>query len=280
MTRVVVTGYASFDHVMQLDGVPVPGATTRILRRPAQAWPRVGGSPAYVAAALIAGGIPDAAPLSWVGADADGDAYCAALDARGIRSDGIERVAGGRTPMALLGYTPDGGCLCLYHASLREPLAITPHQDALLRAAAWVCVTVGPAEITERVLALTPPRLAWAVKHDARALTRAHAQALATRADLICFSQAEAEFIGSVGGLRPDCIAVETRGAAGAVVRWHHEETALPAIPLASADPTGAGDTLVGGMLAALIAAPNNPVGALRAGMEAAADLLRRREAL
>jgi ribokinase len=280
VTRVVITGYASFDHVMRLDGVPAPGATTRILHRPAEAWPRIGGSPAYVAAALVAGGVPDAVPLSWVGADAEGETYRATLDARGIRSDGVARVAGARTPMALLGYTPDGGCVCLYHASLPEPLAITPHQDMLLRGAAWVCVTVGPPAVTDRVLALAPPHLAWAVKHDAKALTRAQAQALAGRADLLCFSQAEAAFVAGLGARRPDCIVVETRGAAGAVVRWHHEETALPAIPLACDDPTGAGDTVVGGMLAALIGAPNDPAGALRAGMAAAADLLRRRGAL
>jgi ribokinase len=280
MTRVVITGYASLDHVALLDGAPTPGATTRILRRPAQAWPRVGGSPAYVAASLVAGGIADAAPVSWIGDDAAGSAYRAALAECGVRSDGIANVQGARTPIAILGYTPDGGCVCLYHASLPEPLALTTHQANLLASAEWICLTVGPPALTDRILDLAPPHLAWVVKHDARAFSRAQAERLARRADLICFSHSETEFVSGIGRLRDDCMVIETRGAGGAAVRWRNEQIALPAIPVPADDTTGAGDTLVGGMLAQLIAKPGDPVGALRAGMEAAATLLRRRHAL
>jgi ribokinase len=279
MTRVVITGYASLDHVALLDGAPTPGTTTRILRRPAQAWPRAGGSPAYVAAALVAGGIADAAPVSWIGDDVASEAYRAALREHGVRDDGVANVAGGRTPIAILGYAPDGGCVCLYHASLPEPLALTPHQATLLESAEWICLTVGPPALTDRVLDLEPPHLAWVVKHDARALSPAQAVRLARRADLICFSHAETEFLGGLSDVRDNCVVIETHGARGAAVRWHNEQIALPAIPVPADDPTGAGDTLVGGMLAQLIAKPDDPVGALRAGMEAAATLLRRRQA-
>ena len=59
MTKIAITGYASLDHVAILNGAPEAGRTTTILRRPGDAWPRLGGSPAYVAAALVASGVPD-----------------------------------------------------------------------------------------------------------------------------------------------------------------------------------------------------------------------------
>ena len=85
---IVVTGYASLDYAMRLDSPPQPDRTATILSRPAE-WPRLGGSPAYVAAALVAAGARDAAPVSWVGDDAEGERYRSGLEALGVRTDGI-----------------------------------------------------------------------------------------------------------------------------------------------------------------------------------------------
>ena len=56
---IVVTGYASLDYAVRLDRPPRPDPTATILSRPDE-WPRLGGSPAYVAAALVEGGVRDA----------------------------------------------------------------------------------------------------------------------------------------------------------------------------------------------------------------------------
>ncbi len=280
MTRVVVTGYASLDHVVSLDGVVRPGATTR-MRRMAAGWARPGGSPAYVATALTQGGAK-ADIVSWVGADDAGRTYQAALAARGLSCTGIA-VLPGVTPVAILAYAPDGGCICLYDPGLPEPPTLAPSQAALLHGAAWVCITVGPPGVTDALLDALPAqaRLAWAVKDDAHAVDRARAARLAARADLICHSAAEAGFVAAAlaqaGDLRPDAIRVETRGAAGAAMLWRGRSLALPAPPLAVRDPTGAGDTLVGGIIAGLIRAPEDTPAALAAGIEAACSLLRGR---
>ena len=49
--NIVVTGYASLDYALRLDSRAAPDRTATILSRPRE-WPRLGGSPAYVAAAL------------------------------------------------------------------------------------------------------------------------------------------------------------------------------------------------------------------------------------
>ena len=278
MTRVAITGYASLDHVALLEGVPQPGTTTRIAARPA--WPRLGGSPAYVAAALAASKAAEPVPLSWVGDDAPGAGYCAALTALGVRSDGIAILPGVRTPMAILAYQPDGGCYCLYDPGQVEPPGLSAAQANLLAGADWVCLTVGPAAVTDAVLDSVSPatRVAWVVKHDAHAVAKAQAARLATRADLICYSRTEAAFVAAAGRVRCDAVVVETHGAEAAVISWNDDRVTVPIEALPVRDPTGAGDTLAGGVIAALIANPDDKPGALRAGVAAAGSMLLSRE--
>ena len=78
----VVTGYASLDYTVTLDRAPEPDRTATVLSR-ASEFPRLGGSPAYVAAAMVAAGARDAAPVTWVGDDAEGQRYRAALENSG-----------------------------------------------------------------------------------------------------------------------------------------------------------------------------------------------------
>jgi ribokinase len=282
VTRVVVTGYAGLDHVVALAGTPMAGATVRMRRLPG-AWPRPGGSPFYVAAALAAGGIAEVAPLTWVGSDAAGEEYQAALAACGLCCDGIATLSGA-TPVTIMAYAPDGGCFCLYDAGSPEPEALTPVQADLLATAGWVCVTVGPPAITDAVLDRLPAEasLAWAVKADPRSFSPAQAARLAARADLICHSRAETGFVAAAvagaGRRRPGAIRVETRGPEGAMLTWDGECRILPTDPLPVRDPTGAGDTLVGGVIASLIANPDDKPGAVRAGIAAARAMLRTRE--
>ena len=114
----VVTGYASLDYTVTLDRAPEPDRTATVLSR-ASEFPRLGGSPAYVAAAMVAAGLRDAAPVTWVGDDAEGQRYRAALEALGVRSDGVA-IRPGRTPVCVLAYQPEGGCHCFYHPSFER----------------------------------------------------------------------------------------------------------------------------------------------------------------
>lgn len=279
MTRVAIIGYASLDHVAMLDGAPQAGRTTTILDRPADAWPRLGGSPAYVAAALVANGVPHASPVSWIGQDAGGDVYRRQLAERGIADDGLDALAGGRTPMAIMAYQPDGGCACLYDPGLSDAPGLSPAQAGLIEQADWLCITVGPAGATADALAAMSPaaRLCWVVKHDPRAMPRQLASRVAARADLICCSQAERGFVDDVledAPIRPGQILIETQGGAGATISRDGEARFLAALPLEIADPTGAGDSFAGGALAALIAGEPDPLAIVRAGHAAAHAVL------
>jgi ribokinase len=283
MTRVAVTGYASLDHVAVLDGVPEPGRTTTILDRPADAWPRLGGSPAYVAAALVSGGVFDTHPVSWVGGDAAGISYREQLAERKIPNDGVEAVAGARTPAAVMAYEPSGGCICLYHPGLPADLSLSQAQRRLVAAADWLCITIGPPGATAAALDVVDPKakVAWVVKHDPRSLPPELAARLAGSADLICYSAAERSFVEAAtlksGRSSPGQLLIETRGRSGAVVRVDGSERFITAEPVTASDPTGAGDTFAGGVLAAIVKGEPDIVAAVEAGHRAASALLKGR---
>ncbi len=280
MTRIAVSGYASLDHVMTLDGIPTPGRTTTILSRPHDAWPRLGGSPSYVAAALAANGIDGAVPLTWVGNDEAGRDYSAGLAKLGVQTDGVAAVEGARTPMAILAYEPNGGCLCLYHPAAPSGLDLTTEHKRIIAGADWLCVTVGPTAATREAIALLPDAssLCWVVKDDPRAMTAELAAELAARADLICCSAAEAAFVQTAfeaaGTSRPNFILIETRGGAGAQVTANGVTVFVPSHSLSITDPTGAGDTFAGGALAALATGETDPVAIVQSGHKAAYALL------
>jgi ribokinase len=275
---IAITGYASLDYCVRLDRAPRPDATATVLSRPLE-WPRLGGSPAYVASAIAAAGVREVRAISWVGADADGREYAKALSLRGVRVDGIG-VRPGRTPICILAYQPDGGCHCFYDPSLAAPLALDASQEALVARAPWICLTVGPPEATEQALAAASPdaKIVWAVKADPRSVPADLAARIAARADVIACSRGEAGFVeaalaacGAPGRRR---LLLETRGAAGVALRARGREEIISVEPLAADDTTGAGDTFLGGFLAALMTAPDSPSEAVKAGAKAARAML------
>lgn len=279
MTRIAIIGYASLDHVALLADLPQSGRTTTILERPPGAWPRLGGSPAYVAAALVANGLADTFPISWIGADADAAVYRRQLADRRIRDDGVVAVEHSRTPIAIMGYLPDGGCACIYDPGLSDAFGLTATQRHLIGQADWLCVTIGPAAATTAALAALSPRakLCWVVKHDPRALPLDLARDLAARANLICCSHAERPFVNRALEGQPTPakqILIETHGGDGAAIQVGSRKWFVPAKPLVVSDPTGAGDSFAGGALAAMAKGDNDPHAIVHAGHDAAQALL------
>jgi ribokinase len=182
----------------------------------------------------------------------------------------------------VLAYQPDGGCICLYHPGLDERMTLTAAQWRLVAEAEWVCVTVGPPSVADEVLAMVRDRtrLVWVVKADPKAFPARLAARLAARADVISASRSEAAFVAesiAAAPSRREQMRIETRGSEGASVAWRGRSFDIPATPAAASDPTGAGDTFVGGVIAALIRAPDDPPAAVRAGVAAAERLLRSR---
>jgi ribokinase len=274
---IVVTGYASLDYAVRLDSPPQPDRTATILARAAE-WPRLGGSPAYVTAALVAGGALDAAPVSWVGDDAEGARYRNGLEALGVRTVGIS-VRPGRTPICILAYQPDGRCHCLYDPGPTALSALDHRQRALLAEAEAICVTVGPTKATWDALRFAPleATLVWAVKADPRAVPPDLAAALAARADIVVFSHNEGEFAAEAFAAAEEPargrISVETRGRNGVALMQNGAASVFPIDPVEVEDSTGAGDTFIGGFLAVWMKT-RDPEEAVRAGVGAARALL------
>jgi ribokinase len=275
MTRVVVAGFATVDYVVQVEG-DFTGRGTRLMRE--AAWPRAGGAALYASAALALAGV-EAAPLTWIGDDADGAAYLAACREVRVLSDGVAKLDSAPSTRCLLIYQADGSYGCLLRPG---PAALTPAQARRAAAATWLVIAAGPPEILRRLLGERPPasRLAWIVKDDPACFPADLTTRLADRADVIfCNAGERAGLEAGRQGARPDGqIVFETRGAAGVRVEAGGEAFDLPVEPLVVADATGAGDTFAGGALAVLVAG-GSPREAARAGVAAAEALLRRRSA-
>ncbi|HTR15233.1 MAG TPA: PfkB family carbohydrate kinase [Roseiarcus sp.] len=278
--KVAVVGYASLDYVVRIDSAPRPDRTSTVLSRAAE-WPRLGGSPAYIAAALIAGGVGDAIPISWVGDDSEGERYRASLARLGVRADGIG-VRAGRTPVCILAYEPNGGCDCLFDPGLESEAELDDAQRALIASASAVCVTVGPAGAVREALALARRQaaIAWVVKADPRAFPPDLAVALANHASVVIFNRGEATFVkealsqgkGPAGGR----ILVETRGRKEVEVLENGRVELIPVNEVKADDPTGAGDAFAGGFLAAWLPR-RDAAAAAKAGAAAARELLQAR---
>jgi ribokinase len=285
MTGIVITGYASLDHVIVLDGDVQPGRTTTILSRPQSAWPRLGGGPAYVALAVHAGYPGAAVPVSWVGTDALGENYIADLGRRGISGAGIARIEGARTPISVLAYDSHGDCACLYDPGLPDGIGLTGDQRALIATSDWIGVTIGPKVVTTDLLALIrdDQKLAWIVKNDPRAILPEQTAALFARADLVFCNGRERAFLEEARtddqARREGQIVVETRGRLGALFLRADESRFVAAEPVDVNDPTGAGDTFAGGVIAAIMKGETDLEAIGHAGNAAARTLLLDRKA-
>jgi ribokinase len=275
MASVVVAGFATIDYVVQVDG-DFTGRGTRLMRE--AAWPRAGGAALYASAALALAGV-EAAPLTWIGDDADGDAYLTSCRAAGVVSDGVARLDSAPSTRCLLNYNTDGSYGCLLRPG---PSRLSPAQERLAATAPWLAIAAGPSEISRRLLDAFPAesRLVWIVKDDPACFPADLAARLADRADVIfCNAGERAGLEAGRQGARPSGqVLFETRGAAGVRVEAGGEVFDLPVAPLTVADATGAGDTFAGGALAVLVVG-GSPREAAQAGVAAAEALLRRRSA-
>jgi ribokinase len=280
MSGVVITGYASLDHVVTLGGDIVYGRTTTISDRPDGAWPRLGGGPAYVAAAIRSRYDGPVVPVSWVGQDALGDSYREQLQQQGISSQGMAKIAGARTPVSMLIYNPVGDCACLYDPGMSAETQLSEHQRHLVAAASLVCITIGPRGVTSALLSSLhdDQMLAWIVKNDPQALSLDQAERLAERSDIIFCNSRERTFLASVlanvAEPRANQWIVETQGQRGALFEHGGKSYFVPAKAVTVRDPTGAGDTFAGGVLAAILNGETDPKELGRCGNEAAQALL------
>ncbi|MCO6187543.1 carbohydrate kinase family protein [Rhizobium sp. L1K21] len=284
MSGLVITGYASLDHVVTLSGDVVFGRTTTISDRPSEAWPRLGGGPAYVAAAARQTYHGPVVPVSWVGADILGETYIRQLKESCISVSGMTMLAEARTPISMLVYNPAGDCACLYDPGIPPDANLSEAQKYIIEAASNVCLTIGPKNVTAAVLDMLREDqfLSWIVKNDPDALSSEQASEIAARADIIFCNAREREFLdkarGGAGVRRKDQWIVETHGQRGALFDCAGKQCFVPAEALSVRDPTGAGDSFAGGVLAAFINGERDPETLGQSGHQAARVLLNKRK--
>ena len=121
-----------------------------------------------------------------------------------------------------------------------------------------ICLSGPPRETaTREVLAAAAPHaiVVWAVKADPRAVPPDLAAVLATRADILVSSRREAGFVHEAferaGVRRSPPVRIETRGGEGVAILGEGSETLVSVETFKANDTTGAGDTFLGGFLAA-----------------------------
>jgi ribokinase len=272
-------GYAALEYAVQLDGAFRADWTTPIRHRHKQPWPRPGGCHFYAAMPLArAGGAP--ALVTWIGDDAMGALYRTCCGEQGIGVQGVVSMADGATPLCFLVYQPDGSCGCLFDFGMSARAAITPEQERLIAAADLVCITVGPAAASMRAMELIRPgaTVAWITKNDPASFIPPLREVLARRAQFIFCNSRERAWVDEVTADRPaDQVIIQTGGAGAVQIHRSGNVTNLAVNALTMHDTTGAGDTLAGGTLAAILHGETDIVRAVREGIDAAYELLRAR---
>lgn len=264
MSLVMVAGFATIDYVARAEGDFTGRGTLTMRAGSDDAWPRAGGAALYAGAALARAGVA-AGPLTWIGDDADGEAYRAACRSSGLALDGVATFSGASSTRCLLIYNADGTYGCLLRPGRAE---LTEVQRELAAGAAWLAVAAGPPEILHRLLDAMAPtaRLAWIAKDDPACFPPGLVDRLTRRADVLFCNAGERAWLeaGREGPAPAGQALFETRGADGVRVEAAGEAFTLPVAPLTVDDATGAGDTFAGGALAALIGG-----GSIRAAAEA-----------
>jgi ribokinase len=269
VSRVAILGTATADQVFR-SATQFASAGTIAVRRVTPA--RAGGAPVYTGAALALGG-HTALPVFDLGDDADGAMVVEACLQAGMSTEAIG--VGGRTPACLLMYASDGRDLCLFDPGELGDRLSDAQMAAIARADLVVISAAAASRVAQVMDRLRPDqRLAWIFKHDPQCFPDPVCRRLMQRADIIFHNRAEAAAIEAWASLaRPDALRIQTLGGDGVRVGRGGDMFDLPAEPLLLTDPTGAGDTFAGHMLAELLDG-TDPVDAARKAIGAAARFL------
>lgn len=281
MTRVAAIGYASIDFPAVLDGFFAGDRTVMIRQRPADAFPRPGGCPLYVARPMARVGI-DVSLVTWVGADRHGELFVSWTEGDGIGVEGIATINKGNTPVCFMIYQQDGSCGCLFDPGMLGREMLTGEQKELIAGADLLCVTVGPPGIAREALDLIKSecKVAWVMKNDPLSYPKDLRAALGTRADYIFCNRQERQWVDEAladcpGHGRP--VIVETAGADAVTAQGSRSRVQVDVEPLSFDDASGAGDTLAGGCLSAIVAGESDLRTIVASGIAAASSLLQDR---
>lgn len=269
MARILVTGIATLDHVVDVDQYPEEDSEQRALG--GQTVP--GGNAANTAYLLVqAGHQVDLAAV--VAAGRDGDALLAALSARGI---GVERCIWrpGRTPTSWIVRSRATGSRTIVHDRDLPEFDAESFAQPGLEAYDWFHFEGrNPAELpavlgTVRQIAVDQPVSLELEK------PRAGLEASLSLADVLMYSRGWAlaqgvpepeAFIQGVSVVRPEPVQTLTWGHRGAWVTQHGRiDHCPPQSGLQVSDSLGAGDSFNAGLIDALVSGEPAPRALARA---------------
>ena len=281
MTQAVVTGYACIDFPAVLDGFFAGDRTVMIKQRPADAFPRPGGCPLYVARPIAEIGVP-VSIVTWVGNDDHGQLFISWTERDGVGVEGIGTIEPGNTPISFMIYQEDGSCGCLFDPGMLGQESLTANQRELIAGADLLCVTVGPPEVSAEALTLIGDdcKVAWVLKKDPLSYPEALRAELASRAQYIFCNRQEREWVDEAlagNRSRHQPTIIETAGSAAVVAGGNINGVRVEVAPLSFDDASGAGDTLAGGCLAAILSGESDLHTIVASGIRAAATLLQAR---
>lgn len=255
---VVISGYATIDHVVRLPHALQGGGTYAVEALLPREWPRPGGAALYASRRIIAAG-HTATALVVVGDDANGALYRKACADSGVAVTPIASAPALRTPWCLLAYHDDGGYTCLLDRGYSGALTIdTVALRHTVPEADVVCIAAAAPEVTSAVLdrAGSQSLVAWIAKNDPDCFPTPLVQRLTRRADFIFCNSSERPRIDAARATtqpRDGQVIIETRGAQGVVIEQTAMRAQVAVEPLEVRDATGAGDTLAGEVLAHLL---------------------------
>lgn len=273
----VVLGYATADYPAHShEALRGPGTYLARALFPAQ-WPRAGGAALYASARFAAAG-HRAHPLVTLGEDGNGEIFLQVCRAANLSTEGIHRTPLVRTPWCLLLYHTDGGYTCVLDTGSVHEQSLTQAQLALCRSADLACIAAAPADSSAQALSLVPnaAMLAWIAKNDPACFPEGLCAQLAARADIIFCNTSERALVDKAraSSHKREQIVVETRGSRGVLIESAGRRTELRCEALDVSDTTGAGDTLAGEVLAAMLSNCSTIEAAVQRGLDAARLLL------
>jgi ribokinase len=278
--KAVVVGYATNDFVVELADTFAGTGTTPVSHRQNSGWPRSGGAALYASQELARAGHM-AAPITWIGKDADGDRYQVACRESGVGLEGVMSMDEGKTPTCILIYQPDGRYGCLFDAGLGGTERLGDAQCDLISSADLVVIAIGPPALGDNVLKHIGPDaiVGWIAKQDDVNYPMRLRKLYASRANYIFCNAGERAFVDASidHGRSPQPVIFETRGSAGVLIDGSAERLMVPTEAIDAPDATGAGDTLAGATMASVLSGTVSIEESVRIGVAAAGALLNSR---
>ncbi|MDX6749544.1 PfkB family carbohydrate kinase [Geminicoccaceae bacterium 1502E] len=256
MTRVLCVGHAVLDQVFDFAALPLqPG------KHLARGYRMVGGGMAANAACAVARLGAEALLMSRIGGDPAGAAILAELDACGVASGAVERVAGLPSSISAIAVAEDGERLLFNHTDPRLlEAAPAPAEasfgffDALMADCRWPAAAAAGLELARR-------RGVPAVADIDHPLAPAFAARILEAASHVVFSRDGLKKATGCTGVeeglawaaaRTGGLLAVTLGADGVLWRDGKRLELLPGFAVTAVDTMGAGDAFHGALALAL----------------------------